>query len=190
MNVPHKVVHNIVHVKPAHPRTCMPVNPLNATSTTAPTPIRRKNPPVIINSIPLPIPHTRIWCWTADTANAPTNVPGFPKSTPPGRAPKVTKRCRRNWCQRKLQNSWIEVDIHGLPTDGQAYWVTYCDASNAVNFKSVLTAIKAIEVDGVLSRGNGLEDHDHPTPRWFCKRSNASRRTFEGDKDRSMKESR
>src|SRR5712675_251196 len=77
----------------------------------------------------------------------------------------------------------------GLLTDGQAYWMRYCEASNAVNVKSVLTAIKEIEVDGVLSRGNGLGDHDHPTPRWFCKRSNASRKTFEGDKDRSMGES-
>ena len=31
----------------------------------------------------------------------------------PRRPPKTTNMCRKNWCQRNLQKSTIEVDIHG-----------------------------------------------------------------------------
>lgn len=41
--------------------------------------------------------------------------------------------------------------------------VLYCDVSSL--FKDILAKTEAIEAGGVLSRGNGPEDHDHPIPR-------------------------
>ena len=61
----------------------------------------------------------------------------------------------------------------------------YCEASDTVNFRSVLAVRRAIEGGGLLSRGNGLEDHDQPIPRWLHKSSNASRKTVEADRRRS-----
>jgi hypothetical protein len=57
INVPHRVDHVIVHTQPIHPRTRHPVALVNANSMITPTPIRRKNPPTVMNSVPFPIPH-------------------------------------------------------------------------------------------------------------------------------------
>ena len=59
----------------------------------------------------------------------------------------------------------------------------YCEASNTMNFRSVLATREVVEVGGMLSWGNGFEDHDHPRPREVCKRSAASVRTFDSDSD-------
>jgi hypothetical protein len=113
INVPHKRVHAIVHAQPQTPCTFVPVVRRHKSSSAAPTPMRTKNTPVLLNSVPLPSPHMPMWCITADTPNAPSIAPSRPRSAPPGRAPNTTKMCRRHWCQRKLQKSAIEVAIHG-----------------------------------------------------------------------------
>jgi hypothetical protein len=53
----------------------------------------------------------------------------------------------------------------GLLTEGQTRCMIYSEVSNTVNFKSILAKIEGIESGKVLSRGNGLDDHDHPIPR-------------------------
>jgi hypothetical protein len=113
INVPHKRVHAIVHAQPQTPCTFVPVVRCHKSSSAAPTPMRTKNAPALLNSAPLPSPHMPIWCNTADTPNAPSTAPGRPRSAPPGRAPNTTKMCRRHWCQRKLQKSAIEVAVQG-----------------------------------------------------------------------------
>src|SRR5712671_3412720 len=83
---------------------------------------------------------------------------------------------------RKLRFGSKILPPPGLLIDGQRHWTMYCEVSRTVNFKSVLATRRAIEVGGVLSWGNGFEDHDHPRPRGVCRRSTASRRTFDSDK--------
>ena len=61
----------------------------------------------------------------------------------------------------------------------------YCDASNTVNFKSVLAKM-VIKGSGVFPRGNGSCDHDQPIPRLLVKRSNASVMIVETDSRRSV----
>ena len=61
MNVPHKVVHSIVHDQPSHPCTRNPVALLNPPSMITPMPMSRKNPPAVMNSVPFPLPHRPIW---------------------------------------------------------------------------------------------------------------------------------
>jgi hypothetical protein len=113
IRVPQQIVHAIVHAQPQLPPTRRPVTTLNACSKAAPTPMRRKNPPTVRNSVPRPSPHKLRSCNTADIANAPMSAPARPSSAPPGREPKVTNTYRNIWCQRKLHNSVIDVDIHG-----------------------------------------------------------------------------
>ena len=62
----------------------------------------------------------------------------------------------------------------------------YCEASKSVNLKSVLAKKRAFEGGGVLSRGKGSLDHDHPSPRWLPMRSKASRKTDGLGRRRSM----
>jgi len=52
----------------------------------------------------------------------------------------------------------------GLPMDGQIDCMIYCETSANMIFNNVLAQIEAIDDGGVLSRGNGLLDHDHPIP--------------------------
>ncbi len=118
IKVPQPIVHAIVQTQPQSPPTRHPVTFLNPCSKAAPTPMRRKNPPTERNSVPLPMPHIPRLCITPDTAKAPTSAPGLPNNAPPGREPKMTYTCRKIWCQRKLQKSLIEVDIHGRWVSG------------------------------------------------------------------------
>jgi hypothetical protein len=113
IKVPQVFTHNIVHTHPPNPPTRRPVTHLNVNSKAVPKPMRRKNPPVVRASIPRPSPHTPKSCRTAETTKAPRQAPGLPNNAPPGRAPNTTRRCRKNWCQRKLQNSMSDVAIHG-----------------------------------------------------------------------------
>ena len=106
-------VHTIVHTHPQNPPTPRPVIPSNARSKITPTPMRMKKPPTVRNSVPRPRPHNPRSCITADTPNAPNSAPWRPKSALPGRAPKTMNTCRKNTCQRNLQKSAIDVDIHG-----------------------------------------------------------------------------
>lgn len=118
IKVPQLIVHTIVHAQPQIPPTRRPVTCLNPCSNAAPTPMRRKNPPTVENSVPRPRPHIPRSCSTPDTANAPTTAPSRPSSARPGFEPKTTNTCRKSWCQRKPQQSVIEVDVHGRSKSG------------------------------------------------------------------------
>ncbi|KAI0253406.1 hypothetical protein BJV78DRAFT_1194155, partial [Lactifluus subvellereus] len=111
-------VHTIVHPHPQNTPTRRPVSRWNADSKTAATPMRAKNPPVVRHSILRPTPHMPRSCKTPDTANAPMHAQGFPSSAPPRRARRTTNKSRKNWYQRKLQNSMNDVDVHGRSESG------------------------------------------------------------------------
>ncbi len=111
--VPQLIDHTIVHTQPKIPSTRRPVTCLNPYSNTAPTPMKIKNPPEALNSVPCPSPHILISCISADTVKAPKTAPGRPRRAPKGREPRATNMYRKIWCQRRLQKSATEVDIHG-----------------------------------------------------------------------------
>ena len=96
IRVPQQIVHTIVHAQPQTPPTRRPVTCLNPCSEAAPTPMIRKNPPTVWNSVPRPRPHIPASCINPETANAPMSVPGRPSSTQPGREPNATNTCRKS----------------------------------------------------------------------------------------------
>jgi len=114
MSVHQPIVHTMVHTHSQNPPTRVmrhPVIPSNACSKTTPTPMRTKKPPTLRNSVPRPNPHIPEAMYNPLTRR--TRPAGRPSRARPGRAPKTTNTCRKNWCQRDLQKSTIDVDIHG-----------------------------------------------------------------------------
>src|SRR6267154_863604 len=116
--VPQPIDHTADHTQPQSPPTRCPVACLNPYSKAVPTPIRRKNPVIERSSISSPRPHVPKSCNNPDSANAPKSAPGRPSVAPPGREPNSTNPYRKIWCQRRLQKSASEVDVHGCSKSG------------------------------------------------------------------------
>lgn len=116
--VPQPIDHTTDHTQPQSPPTRCPVACFKPCSKATPTPMRRKNPLTKRPSIPFPSPHIPKSCSNPDNPNAPSSAPGRPRFAPPGRAPNTTNMYRKVWCQRKLQKSVSEVDVHGRSKSG------------------------------------------------------------------------
>jgi hypothetical protein len=83
--------------------------------------------------------------------------------TPPKMAVNAPKRMRGN--KGRVGSKMLPPP--GLSVDGRIVCMIYCETSATMIFNNVLTQIEAIRGGGdrgVVSRRNGLGDHDHPIP--------------------------
>lgn len=110
---PHTAIQITVHNQPSQPPTFKPVTFLNDASRTQPTPMSKKKPPTLQNSVPLPIPHIPKSCSIADQKNAPMTPPTRPMRNENGLAPMPMKEPLKIWCHRLPQQSVNDVESQG-----------------------------------------------------------------------------